>query len=72
MHFFSTAKRSAQEKPRSNKALHPILCRIKQAAFSRSRGQKLNWLSMPIDPLNSAKNRRALIREINQKHGFAI
>ena len=31
-------------------------------------GEKLNLLSMPIDLLNSTNKRRALSREVNQKH----
>jgi hypothetical protein len=45
-----------------------ILGKLSRPLLAAPDGEKLNWLSMPIELLNLPNIQRALSREENQKH----
>jgi hypothetical protein len=52
IYFFPTTAKSKQKGPRSSNALLPILSELSRPFLAVPDGEKLNWLSLPIDLLN--------------------
>jgi len=68
-HTFLQQLKKVAKKRRSPAMLFiRLLAELSRPLLAVPDGEKLYWLSMPIDLLNSTNNRRALSRELNQKH----
>jgi hypothetical protein len=63
-HTFLQQLRKVGKRSRSPaRLLLRLLTKLSRPLLVVPDGEKLNWLSMPIDPHNLANNRRALSRE---------